>query len=155
MKSHFVLCTAFAVATLAQAQVFEDHTRVRRLTESMTSQNATPCPSGSVLSGGVCVPLIQNQGAYGRSWTSYFVGQRKCGSYGVCATINSDGSVYFNGYWWGGSTKPTPFELAPVTIAEDCGVGLTATPTGMNLATGSAPTGWAVQDIHPRSGACG
>ena len=67
MKHIATLFLSLLIGTIAHAQVFQDHTRVRRLDSSALPQfqNATVCPSGSVLSGGVCTPLIQNQGGGG------------------------------------------------------------------------------------------
>lgn len=143
--------SAMSLPMLLGAQTFEDHTKIRQL----IGRPATPatdmpsCPTGSTLSGGQCV-LISNQGTpYGPAWTSYFVGQTKCwGS--MCWTIDASSRL----------NNVVPYELGSVILyTNDCyyssvsGVRLSARPTGMNVAQGSAPTSWLI-DAEPLSGAC-
>lgn len=116
------------------------------------------CPSGQVFSGGSCVSLPQNQGAYGRSWTSYFVGQTKCsflaGDNG-CATIQSDGSIHFsfNRYHWLKGSSSAPIELNNAVIYDmgydPCGTTFKvfAYPAGFNPFNGSPPTDWGIYHI--------
>ena len=122
--------------------------------EPQIENQAFNCPSGQVFSGGSCI-TIQNQGAYGRSWTSYFVGQRKCvrvqawtgGT--ACAEITNAGRIqwYRGGAYLG--VSETPIELNPAQFSYrifmdgliDDGL---AWPVGYNAMTGSAPTDWSL-----------
>lgn len=122
--------------------------------EPQIENQAFNCPSGQVFSGGSCI-TIQNQAPYGRAWTSYFVGQRKCvpvqtwigGT--ACAEIANDGRVlwYRGGAYLGFSQ--TPIELNPASFGQQYYIdGLydqgSAWPTGHNPMTGSAPTSWSL-----------
>ena len=135
-------------------------------------QRNIPIPASSASPGGVAAAsaatiedvvrqsqsLIQNQGAYGRAWTSYFVGQTKCATYRRqisnitgCGTIMNDGKVRFN-FWWQGSPyvaeAATPIELAPAgaiyPFAWEEHTAI-ASPLGFSAMTGSPPSDWEVK----------
>ena len=175
LMSCLTLCTAMQpVAAMAENTEMArprstiDLSRTDRLTGTPYGKDAAPydCPSGQVLSGGVCV-LISNQSTGVPSWTSYFLGQKKCSSTiapflhtGVsgCAAILGDGRIQFSVDLTGvANPGPTtysyadvPYQMAGVAFSKINGadvVGISAGPivTSDQRLHGTAPTDWFVQ----------
>lgn len=99
--------------------------------------------------------LISNQATpYGRSWTSYFVGQSKCWVRDTfCVRIQADGSLYIDtniygrGGRWYYMTLPSPFETTEVGAVNTCNLDFNARPIFNNF-SGAAPTGWELVTGH-------
>ena len=107
-----------------------------------TSTNGN-CVTSATLPSQVA-PLITNQGGSGRSWTSYFVGQKRCDNNNgrTCAGINPDGSVtfYVDNSPWNYTATPVGYSAA---TGGSCGnLGFVATPILSNsqIRDGSGPT---------------
>lgn len=146
--SALIFAAAAAISSAVSAQRFEDHTMIRRLDLS-ENRTAPPvaCPSGSVLSGGACVPL---QAGAPASWVSGFLGQQKCYS-SHCVTIESNGRVFYGAGWDNLRTTAPPIGLTPVQFeGGSCGDNCTPArifvePTLNNNSmalTGGTPNGW-------------
>lgn len=80
----------FAALPAIADNLYTPQTRARRIDDS----SGTFSLSGDVIIGQANLPPVPTPDtSAGKSWTSYFLGQRRCTDPGVCATIHSDGAV--------------------------------------------------------------
>ena len=165
----FALCFATLLPVTAQQVQYStemarprstvDHTRTDRLNGKPKFDLTTvlSCPSGQTLSGGQCV-LLPNQSAYGKAWTSYFIGQSRMND-GIGtwnATVNSDGSI---STVHGSMPTPSfgsPTYLSNVTQCSQSGWNVSAWPIFTNLQrlNGEAPSDWSWTATFAETGQC-
>lgn len=91
-----VTLTVGMTSMTAFADIYSDAGRVRRVDDAvggMTLYGQPMAPVGSMAP----IPLPPPSNAYGKSWTSYFLGQSKSG-----VTINYDGTLADQNYGPGG-----------------------------------------------------
>lgn len=118
-----VTLTVGMTSMTAFADIYSDAGRVRRVDDAvggMTLYGQPVAPRDAIAP----IPLPPPSNAYGKSWTSYFLGQSKDGR-----TINYDGSIADEPYSFGfGMTKangsmlvvwPAPQGASPVHVPTD------------------------------------